>query len=163
MSDSLLPTDFSILGFPVHHQLPRLLKLMSIESVMLSNHLIHSCPLLLLPSIFPCIRVFSLCEGQLYIGMEGLIKSSPFSGYSPSSLGSQGRGFWRSNVSREWVRSSPLLLGCLWSFSVYMDTPWLASPKVATLVLELVLTLWFHLFHLHLLKFITGWISMSTG
>ena len=36
-----------------------LLKLMSIESVMLSNHLIFSCPLLLLPSIFPSIRVFS--------------------------------------------------------------------------------------------------------
>ena len=37
----------------------RLLKLMSIESVMPSNHLIHCCPLLLLLSIFPSIRVFS--------------------------------------------------------------------------------------------------------
>ena len=36
-----------------------LLTLMSIESVMLSNHLIHCCPLFLLPSIFPSIRVFS--------------------------------------------------------------------------------------------------------
>ena len=37
----------------------RLLKLMSIESVMPSNHLILCCPLfLLLPSIFPSIRVF---------------------------------------------------------------------------------------------------------
>ena len=36
-----------------------LLKLMSIESVMLSNHLIPCRPLLLLPSIFPSIRVFS--------------------------------------------------------------------------------------------------------
>ena len=35
-----------------------LLKLMSTELVMLSNHLIHCCPLLLLPSVFP-IRVFS--------------------------------------------------------------------------------------------------------
>jgi len=35
------------------------LKLMSIESVMPSNHLILSRPLLLLPSIFPSIRVFS--------------------------------------------------------------------------------------------------------
>jgi len=34
-------------------------KLMSIESVMPSNHLIHCCPLLLLPSICPRIRVFS--------------------------------------------------------------------------------------------------------
>ena len=36
-----------------------LLKLMSIESVMPSNHLIFCRPLLFLPSIFPSIRVFS--------------------------------------------------------------------------------------------------------
>ena len=36
-----------------------LLKLMSIESMMPSNHLILCLPLLLLPSIFPSIRVFS--------------------------------------------------------------------------------------------------------
>ena len=36
-----------------------LLKLMSIELVVPSNHLILCCPLLLLPSIFPSIRVFS--------------------------------------------------------------------------------------------------------
>ena len=36
-----------------------LLKLMCIESVMPSNHLILCCPLLLSPSIFPSIRVFS--------------------------------------------------------------------------------------------------------
>jgi len=51
------PMDCSTSGFPVHHQLP-LLKLMSIESVMPSNHLILCRPLLL-PSIFPSIRVFS--------------------------------------------------------------------------------------------------------
>ena len=42
------------------------LKLMSIELVMPSNHLIFSCPLLLLPSIFPRSRVFSN-ESVLYI------------------------------------------------------------------------------------------------
>ena len=36
-----------------------LLRLMSIELVMLSNHLILCCPFLLLPSIFPSFRVFS--------------------------------------------------------------------------------------------------------
>ena len=36
-----------------------LLKFLSIESVMLSNHLILYCPLLLLPSTFPSIAVFS--------------------------------------------------------------------------------------------------------
>ena len=43
-----------------------LLKLMSIESVMPSNHLILCRPLLLLPSIFPSIRVFS-SESVLHI------------------------------------------------------------------------------------------------
>ena len=46
-------------GLPVHHQLRSLLKLMSIMSVMPFNHLILCHPLLLLPSIFPSIRVFS--------------------------------------------------------------------------------------------------------
>ena len=43
-----------------------LLKLMSTESVMPSNHLILCCPFLLLPSIFPNIRVFSN-ESTLHI------------------------------------------------------------------------------------------------
>ena len=43
-----------------------LLKLMSIESVMPSNHLILCHPLLLLPSIFPSIRIFSN-ESALHI------------------------------------------------------------------------------------------------
>ena len=43
-----------------------LLKLMSIESVMPSNHLILCCPLLLPPSIFPSIRAFS-SESVLHI------------------------------------------------------------------------------------------------
>ena len=51
--------DCSTPGFPVHHQVPELLKLMSIESVMPSNNLILYCPLLLLPSISPSIRFFS--------------------------------------------------------------------------------------------------------
>jgi len=53
------PMDCSMPGFPVHHQLPSLLKLMSIELVIPSSHLILCCPLFLLPSIFTSIRVFS--------------------------------------------------------------------------------------------------------
>ena len=49
--------DCSTPGFPVLHYLS-LFKLMSIESVMPSNHLILSLPLLLPPSILPSIRVF---------------------------------------------------------------------------------------------------------
>ena len=46
--------DHSTSGLPVHDQDPEF-----IESVMPSNHLILCRPLLLLPSIFPSIRVFS--------------------------------------------------------------------------------------------------------
>ena len=46
-------------GLPVHYQLRSLPKLMSIESVMPSNHLILCRPVLFLPSIFPNNRVFS--------------------------------------------------------------------------------------------------------
>ena len=46
-------------GFPVHHQLLEFPKLMSIDPVMPSSHLILCHPLLLLPPIPPSIRVFS--------------------------------------------------------------------------------------------------------
>ena len=47
------PMDCSMPGFPVHRQLPQF------ESVMPSNYLILCHPLLLMPSIFPSIGVFS--------------------------------------------------------------------------------------------------------
>ena len=59
MSNSLRPHGLQharLLSFTISQSL---LKLRSIESVMPSNHLILYCPLLLLPSIFPSIRVFS--------------------------------------------------------------------------------------------------------
>ena len=54
------PMDCSTPGLPVHHQV------MSTESVMPCNHLILCHPLLLLPSSFPSIRVFS-SESSLHI------------------------------------------------------------------------------------------------
>ena len=51
--------DYSMPCFPVHHNYQSLLKLMSTESVMPSSHLILCSPLLLLPSIFLSIRIFS--------------------------------------------------------------------------------------------------------
>ena len=53
----------AFLSFTVSWSWP---KFMSIESVMLCNHLILCCPLLLLPSVFPSIRVFS-SESALHI------------------------------------------------------------------------------------------------
>ena len=57
--------DCSTLGLPVHHQLAEFVKLMSIESVMPSNHLILCRPLLP-TSIIPSIRGFSN-ESALHI------------------------------------------------------------------------------------------------
>ena len=51
------------------------LKPMSIELVMSSNHLILCCPLLLLPSIFPSIRVFSN-ESALHIMWANIVVSA---------------------------------------------------------------------------------------
>ena len=56
------PMNRSAPGLPVRHPITNSrssLRLMSIESVMPSSHLILCCPLLLLPSIFPSSRVFS--------------------------------------------------------------------------------------------------------
>ena len=60
-----------------------LLKLMSIELVMPSNHLILYGPLLLLPSIFPSIRVFSN-ESVLHIRWPSIGVSALTSALTPS-------------------------------------------------------------------------------
>ena len=60
MSSSLWPHGLqhpqASLSFTISQSLP---KFVSFDSVMLSNHLILFCPFLLLPSVFPYIRVFS--------------------------------------------------------------------------------------------------------
>ena len=56
------PMECSMPGLPVHHQLQEFTQFMFIELVMPSNHLIFCHPLLLPPSIFPSIRVFSLSQ-----------------------------------------------------------------------------------------------------
>ena len=53
------PMNYSMPGSPVLHYLPVFIRFMSIELVIPSNHLILCFPLLLLPSVFPSIRVFS--------------------------------------------------------------------------------------------------------
>ena len=59
VSDSLRPMDCSTPGLPVHHKLPEFTQthVHRVGDVMQPSHL--CCPLLLLPSVFPSIRVFS--------------------------------------------------------------------------------------------------------
>ena len=60
MSNSLWPHKTAALQASLYYIISQsLLKLISIELMMLFNHLILCCPLLFLPSIFPRIRVFS--------------------------------------------------------------------------------------------------------
>ena len=59
MSDSLRPHESQHTRPPCPSPTPSLPKPMFIESVMPSSHLILCCPIILLPSIFPSIRVFS--------------------------------------------------------------------------------------------------------
>ena len=54
------PMEYSTPGSSVLHYLPELAEVHSTESVMLSNHFILCLPLLLLPSVFPSIKVFSM-------------------------------------------------------------------------------------------------------
>ena len=87
MSSSLQPHGlYSTPGSSVLHCIPELLKFMSIESLMLSNHLILCWPLFLLPSVFPSIRVFTneftLCIRPKYWSFSFSINISPSNEYS---------------------------------------------------------------------------------
>ena len=74
MSDSLWPHGLQHARFPYPSANSwSLLKLMSIESLMPSNHLILCCPFLLLPSVFPGIRVFSN-ESVLHIKLAKVLE-----------------------------------------------------------------------------------------
>ena len=103
-----------------------LLKLMSIMSVMPSNHLILCHPPLLLPSIFPSIRVFSN-ESALHIKWPkywsfsfSISSSNEYSGWisfrtSPGLISLQSKGlsrvFSNTTVQKHWFfRTQPSLL-----------------------------------------------------
>ena len=92
-------------GLPVHHQSS--LKLMSIELVMPSSHLILCRPLLLLPLILPSIRVFSMSQlfawGGQNIGVSALASVLPMKTQDWSPLGWTG---WISLCPRDSQKSS---------------------------------------------------------
>ena len=75
VSESLQPQGLQDSRLPCPSPTPGALKLMSIGSVMPSNHLILCYPLLLLPSIFPSIRVFSN-ESALHIRWRRFLKKT---------------------------------------------------------------------------------------
>ena len=133
--------DYSTPGLPIHHHSQSLLKLMSIESVMPSNHLILCHPLLLPPSIFPSIRVFSnesvLCiRWPKYWSFSFIISpSNEFSGLISfrmdwlDLLAVQGtlKSFLQHHNSKASV------LRCLAFFTVQLSHPYMTIGKTVAL------------------------------
>ena len=95
-----------------------LLKFMSIELVMLSHHLILCCPLLLLPSNFPSIRIFSN-ESALHIRWPkywsfsfSISPSSEYSGLIIYLTNEKTRGWGSSEASQGPPSYLAAYLGC---------------------------------------------------
>ena len=117
-----------------------LFKLMSVESVTLYNHLILCCPFLLLPSIFPSIRVFSK-ESVLCIRWP---KYWSFSFISPSNEFSELISFrmdWLDLFAVQRTLKSLLhyhsskasILQCSAFFMVQLSHPYLTTGKTLAL------------------------------
>ena len=90
MSDSVTPQNAAYQALLSITNSQSLLKLMSIASVMPSNHLILCCPLLLLPSISPGIRIFPMSQffasGGQSTGASASVLPMNIQGWSPLGL-----------------------------------------------------------------------------
>ncbi|CAI9157666.1 unnamed protein product [Rangifer tarandus platyrhynchus] len=112
-----------------------LLKLMSIESVMPSNHLILCCPLLLSPSIFPSIRVFAN-ESVLHIRWPkywrfSISPSNEYSGLISFRMNWMDllavQGTLKSLLQHHSSKAS--ILQCSSFFTVQLSHPYLTTEK----------------------------------
>ena len=119
-------------------------KLMSIESVMPSNHLILCHPLLLLPSIFPCIRVFSN-ESVLHIRWPkywnfsfSISPSNEYSGLISSTMDwfelLAVQGTPKSLLQHHSSKAS--ILQCSAFFMVQLSHPYMTTGKTIALTLQ---------------------------
>ena len=125
--------DRSTAGFPVLHYLLSLLQLMPTESVMPSNHLILCRLLLLLPSIFPSIRVFS-SESALPIRWPKYwsfsFSVSPSSEYS-GLISLKSKGLSRVYSTPQFKSINSLALNLL-----YNPTPCMTTGKTIALTIQ---------------------------
>ena len=155
--------DCSTPGFPVLHHLPELLKLMSIESVMPSNHLILSHLLLLLPSIFPSIKVFSN-ESVLHIRLPKYWSSASAS-VLPMNIQDWFPLGWTGWISLQFkgrlLQHHSLKASVIWHsafFIVQLLHPYMTTGKAITLTrwtfLSKVMTLLFNMLSRFILAFL---------
>ena len=153
--------DCSTPGFPVLHHLQSLLKLISIESVMPSNHLILCCPLFFLPPIFPSIRVFSN-ESALRIRWP---KYWSFSlSISPSNECSglisfridwfdlAVQGTLKSLLQHHSSKAS--ILQCSAFFMVYLSHPYMTAEKTIEFFVGKVMSLLFNMLSTFVIAFL---------
>ena len=116
-----------------------LLKLMSIELVMPSNHLILCCPLLLPPSIFPSIRVFSnvsvLCIRWLKYWSFSISHSNEYSGLISFTMDRLDlltvQGTLKSLLQHHSSKAS--ILRCSALFIVQLSHPYMTTRKTIAL------------------------------
>ena len=134
------PMDCSTPGLPVYHQLPEFIQLISIESVMPSNHLILCHPLLLPPSIFPSIRVFSN-ESVLHVRWPkywsfSISPSSEYSGLISFRVHWLGllavQGTLKSLLQHHSSKAS--VLWCSSFFIVQLSHPYMTTGKTIALL-----------------------------
>ena len=135
--------DCSMPGFPVPHHLPELPQTHIHQVGMPSNHLILCWPLLLLPSIFPSIRIFS-SESALHIRWPSywsfsfciILPMSIQNWFNPSyhvvgaSLLPLDMGYpfwWDPTLSCWWLFSSKLQL--LMFLKLWKEEKWKAMEK----------------------------------
>ena len=121
-----------------------LLKFTSIELVMLSNHLILYCPLLILPSIFPSIRIFSNelalhIRWPKYCGISfNISPSHEYSGFIAFMIDWFDllvvQGTLKSLLQHH--NSKALILQCSTFFVVQLSHPYMTTGKT------IVLTIW---------------------
>ena len=147
-----------------------LLKLMSIESVMPSNYLVRCCPLLLLPSIFPSIRVFSN-ESALHIRWpkywrfsSSICPSSEYSGLITFRiawfylLAVQGlSGAFSNTTVQKWcsvLRRSAF-------FMVQLSHPYMTTGKTIDLTWQISVSKVMSLFFNMLSRFVTAFLSRN--
>ena len=118
-----------------------LLKLMSTESVMPSNHLILCHPLLLLPSTFPSIRVFSnesvlLMRWPKYWSFSfGISPSNEYSGlisFKTVLISLQSKGLFKTLLQHHSSKASILQRSAF--FIVQLSHPYMTVGKIIALI-----------------------------
>ena len=121
----------------------RLFKFMSIESVMPSNHLILCLPLLLMPSIFPSIRVFSnesvLCIRWPNYWSFSISPSNEYSGLISCRIDSLDllavQGTLKSLLQHHSSKAS--ILWCSAFFIVQLSHPYMTTGKTIALTRQI--------------------------